>query len=107
KTRRAFSAAVDNDDLKAGIPSADDWFDALSSKDQATELRNMVAALPHSAADDRSEWIKTLAELASAKQLPWDERVDIAWEFSQRSQKSASESRTSIDLLMKTLGGHT
>jgi hypothetical protein len=107
KTRRAFSAAVDNDDLKAGIPSADDWFDALSSKDQATELRNMVAALPHSAADDRGEWIKTLAELASAKQLPWDERVDIAWEFSQRSKKSESESRTSIDLLMKTLGGHT
>jgi hypothetical protein len=104
-TRRAVS--VDNDDLKAGIPSADDWFDALSVEDQAIELRKMVAALPNSAADDRGEWIKTLAEIASAKNLPWDDRVDIAWEFSQRSQKSESESRASIDRLMNTLGGHT
>ncbi|MDP8983609.1 MAG: ATP-binding protein [Pseudomonadota bacterium] len=107
KTRRAPSVAVDDDDLKAGIPSADDWFDALSSKEQSTELRNMVAALPHTAADDRGEWIKTLAEVASAKNLPWDERVDIAWEFSQQSQKSDSESRASIDRLMKTLGEQT
>jgi hypothetical protein len=103
--RRALS--VDNDDLKAGIPSADEWFDALSAEGQANELRNMVAALPNSAADDRGEWIKTLAEIASAKNLPWDERVDIAWEFSQRSQKSQSESRASIDRLMNTLGQHT
>jgi hypothetical protein len=104
-TRRALT--VDNDDLKAGIPSVDDWFDALGPKDQAIELRNMVAALPNSAADDRGEWIKTLAEIASAKNLPWDVRVDIAWEFSQRSQKSESESPASIDRLMNTLGEQT
>ncbi len=103
--RRALS--VDNNDLKAGIPPADDWFDALSVEDQSIELRKMLTALPDTAADDRGEWIKALAEIASAKNLPWDERIDIAWEFSQRSQKSESESRASIDRLMNTLGEHT
>lgn len=107
KSRRTLSAIVDNDDLKAGIPSPDEWFDLLSSQDQVSELRNMVAALPNFAADDRGEWIKTLAELASATKVPWNERVSIAWEFSQRSRKSEVESRASIDELMKTLGGQT
>ena len=101
------SSFVDSNDLSASMPSPTVWFDDLTSEDQVAELRKMVQVLPDSDADDRGEWVRTLAEIASARSVPWKERVDIAWEFSQRSQKSSNETRSSIDDRMKGLGDQT
>jgi hypothetical protein len=101
------SSYVDNSDLTACMTSPTAWFDDLNAGEQITELRKMAQVLPDSDADDRGEWVRTLAEIASARSVPWNERVDIAWEFSRRSQKSCNETRSSIDDRMKGLGDQT
>jgi predicted P-loop ATPase len=95
------------DDLTSGVSGATEWFDNLPTTERLTEARAMLVALPDAAANDRTEWISVLAEIASIESLPWDDRVRLAWDFSQRSAKSQHESRESVERTMHGLGDRT
>jgi len=107
-TDRSTTIAI-NDDLAAGLlpPPPTAWFDELPDEARVTELRKMLEVLPETAADDRATWIDTLARVASAKTVPWETRVALAWEFSRRSPKSTNESLESIARTMEKLGDST
>jgi hypothetical protein len=98
-----------NDDLSAGITSVANtaWFDDLPREAQVRELTKMLRALPTAEAEDRATWIQTLAQIASATVVPWEVRVELAWDFSQRSDKSQNESRGTVARQMESLGVRT
>ncbi len=96
----------DNVDLTNGVGSTA-WFANLPIAQQISELRGMLAALPLEHADEHDKWIATLAEISSAKSIPVDDRIDLAWAFSQRSEKSRRESRERVAMTMAGLGERT
>jgi hypothetical protein len=103
------ATAANNDDLSAGLMStaSTEWFDDLPDDDRIIELTRMVHSLPDADADDRGMWIQTLAQISSVATVPWETRVDVAWEFSRRSDKAKSETRVSIAQRMGGLGDRT